>query len=167
MLKLRRPTPAMLALLVMSLLFALRFFRPPPTSELLNYRNVHVKVVYDGDTFETESGERVRFRGIDAPEVAHHDQKLEHFGNESTEWLKQLIDGKVVTLAIETAQQTDRYGRTLAWVYLSDGTLVNEASLRTGNSKLMDRFGLLPSLDRQLRQAAADAKENRRGLWAR
>ena len=163
--KIRRPTPAMIAVTVMMLLLLMRFLSDTPATSTREQRNVRVAIVYDGDTFETDTGERVRFRGVDAPEVAHHDQQLEHYGNESTAWLTQLIGGKVVRLAIELDQPEDRYGRTLAWVYLADGTMVNEALLRTGNAKLLDRFGLPPEFEAQLREAAGAAKSNQLGLW--
>ena len=42
-----------------------------------------VKAVFDGDTVLLESGERVRYRGIDAPEVAHKDVSSDCYGEQA------------------------------------------------------------------------------------
>ena len=161
----RSLTPAKKGLLVCVLLLSLRAFVHPAATSTTKERNVFVKIVYDGDTFETDTGERVRFLGINAPEVAHHGREAEPYGAESTVWLKDLLHRKTVRLVIDVDEPIDRYGRTLAWVYLQDGTLVNELALSTGNAKLMDRFGLPPELEPQLRSAAASAKHLGVGLW--
>lgn len=161
----RSLTPAKKALIICVVLLSLRVVVHPEATPTTKERQVFVKIVYDGDTFETDTGERVRFLGINSPEVAHHGREAEPYGAESTVWLKELLHRKTVRLVIDVDEPIDRYGRTLAWVYLLDGTLVNELALSTGNAKLMDRFGLPPELAPQLRAAAASAKERRVGLW--
>ena len=154
-----------MALVVIGFLLLVRYTTHTSSTVAQHRRDVRVDIVIDGDTIQTDTGERVRLRGIDSPEVAHHDQKLQHFGNESTQWLTQQIEGKVVTLVIDADEDVDRYGRTLAWIYLADGTLINLESIATGHARLMDRFGLPFDLEPALRQAAADAKSAQRGLW--
>lgn len=161
----RSLTPAQKACLVCAALVALRLvFSPQPTSTI-KQRTVQVRVVYDGDTFETDTGERVRLLGINAPEIAHHGRKAEPYGYKATTWLKELIEGESVRIVIDVDEPIDRYGRTLAWVYLLNGELVNKTALTDGHAKLMDRFGLPPELEDELRSAAAEGKQNLRGLW--
>lgn len=140
-------------------------FSNQPVRETLKDREVLVTYVVDGDTIEATDGERIRLLGIDAPEVAHHEVAGEPFGEESTLWLRHRIDGKTVTLRFGP-ELTDRYGRTLAWIYAGpDAVLINEEALRTGNAVLLDRFGLPIELESRLRAAAAEAKSNKLGLW--
>ena len=63
-------------------------------------------------------------------------------------------------------EATDRYGRTLAWVYTRNGVLINQLALSTGQAKLLDRFGLPLDLEPDLRRSAATARVQRLGLWA-
>ncbi len=94
-------------------------------------RWVHVVRVYDGDTFRTTSGERVRLLGINAPEVAHNRQREQVMGHEASIRLQQLISGKTVRLSFDKVRQDD-YGRTLAHVYLRDNSWVNAQLVREG-----------------------------------
>ncbi len=166
--QIRQPTPGHIAFAVIAALLLYRFFVYTPGESVGKQRrekSVTVGYVLDGDTFETDTGERVRLLGIDAPEVAHHDQVEEPYGDESTAWLRRQIDGQTVTLHLGV-EATDRYGRTLAWVYTRNGVLINQLALSTGQAKLLDRFGLPLDLEPGLRKAAAQARLQRIGLWA-
>lgn len=72
----------------------------------------NVQKVQDGDTFELESGHRVRLIGINAP-----DRGSNNF-IEGTNALKQLIQDKKVYLEYDRYQD-DKYGRLLAWVWIN------------------------------------------------
>ncbi len=124
---------------------------------------VEVDYVLDGDTFDTTAGQRIRLLGIDAPEIAHKDSAGEPFGPQSTEWLRGKIQGRKVKLTFDKREK-DHYGRILAWVWVDD-ELINESSLRTGNARLLDKFGLPVDLEEQLRAAEADAQVQHLGLW--
>ncbi|MEP3478231.1 MAG: thermonuclease family protein [Fuerstiella sp.] len=128
-------------------------------------RTVVVGRILDGDTFDTSDGERIRLLGIDAPEVAHHGSKAQPFGNESRDWLRARLSNQSVKLTFEHRQQ-DHYGRTLAWVWLNN-KLINQASLQTGHSKLLAKYGLPLDLEEGLRNAAAEARVQQLGLWKR
>ncbi|MFA9262001.1 MAG: thermonuclease family protein [Undibacterium sp.] len=96
-------------------------------------REFRVVRVVDGDTFEIEGGERVRLIGIDTPETVKPNSPVECFGKESSDHLKQLIEGKSVRLEKDKTDR-DRYARLLRYVYLGD-RLVNEALVRDGFAK--------------------------------
>lgn len=166
--RLRQPSPAMVTVAVCATLLTIRITNdaqlPGQANQEAQPRDVLVSFVLDGDTIETNTGERVRLLGIDAPEIAHHDQAADRYGDESAVWLTQLLRGQRVVLKFD-AETKDRYGRTLAWIYLQDGSLVNLKSLETGNSRLLDRFGLPEHLENQLRDAQAQAQVQRQGLW--
>lgn len=157
-------SPAAIAFVVVLILIALRAAGITSISDRHQRgREVEVARVLDGDTFDTTDGERIRLLGIDAPEIAHRDSKAEPFGDESREWLVGELEGREVKLTFEE-RQTDVYGRTLAWVWI-DQMLVNENALRTGHAKLLSKFGLPRELEPKLRKAAADARVAKRGLW--
>ena len=75
-----------------------------------------VSRVIDGDTVELDSGERVRYLMIDAPE---NTTDVECYGPETTAFNRDLVEGKEVEL-IYGEQCTDNFGRLLAFVSVSD-----------------------------------------------
>jgi len=82
--------------------------------------------VIDGDTLVLDGGERVRLIGVDTPETVHPQKPVEYFGKEASEFTRRTAEGRRVRLEYDqgTGRQ-DRYGRTLAYVYLEDGQLLN------------------------------------------
>ncbi len=78
--------------------------------------------VVDGDTFQLQSGKRVRLMGVDAPEFDRCG------GSEARKKLTALILNKTVTL---TEEVSEAYGRSLALVF-ADGKFVNKIILESG-----------------------------------
>ncbi|GBE16722.1 thermonuclease precursor [bacterium BMS3Abin15] len=139
---------------------------------LLNYsdgspqgKTEYAKVarVIDGDTVQLEDGRRVRYIGIETPEIVHPDKPVECFGKEANEENRMLVEGKEVRLEKDVSE-TDRYDRILRYVYIDD-TFVNEHLIR-GGFAFVSIFPPDVKYQDQLREAMADAKENNRGLWA-
>lgn len=82
---------------------------------------VKVEYVIDGDTIIVDDDgeeQRVRFLGIDAPEIAHDDGEAdEPCGAEAREKVEELTAGGSVELRSDDGQpEEDRYGRRLAYV---------------------------------------------------
>ncbi|MEJ7595748.1 MAG: thermonuclease family protein [Planctomycetaceae bacterium] len=165
--KRRPPTPATIAVLIFVLLAVLRIavFRPELASDGKPRSKAVVQHVIDGDTFVLDDGRHVRMLGIDAPEAGFGNKPREDFSAEATDWLRERIEGREVELRIDYPK-TDRYGRTLAWVFEADGTLVNQRMLSAGRVKLLAAFGLPVDLEPTLRQAESEARIRRIGLWA-
>ena len=164
----RRPlTPATTALLIFVVLAVVRIavFRPELASDGKPRSKAVVRHVIDGDTFDLEDGRRVRMLGINAPEAGFGDKSPEPFSAEATDWLRNRIEGREVALRIDYPK-TDRYGRTLAWVFEPDGTLVNQQMLLAGRVKLLADFGLPADLEPTLREAESEARIRKIGLWA-
>lgn len=130
---------------------------------------VAVKRVIDGDTFVTEDGtrdgEKIRFIGIDAPEsrkTPHED--VQFYGKEAKEFLKKYLKDKKVRLEYDV-EHHDQYGRTLAYVYMEDGTFLNAYLVQQGYANVMtippnvtyaDTFVVLQR----------EAREAKRGMWS-
>jgi endonuclease YncB( thermonuclease family) len=96
------------------------------------YADVITKV-HDGDTITTISGEHIRLACIDAPEITNNKHGKADLVNgiPSRDWLKSQVLGKDVKIQRITK---DLYGRTVARVFLSDGTEVNQLSVTTHHS---------------------------------
>jgi len=164
----RRPlTPGTTAILIFVVLAVLRVlvFRPELASDGKPRTRAFVQYVIDGDTFDLNDGQRVRMLGIDAPEAGFGGKSPEPFSAEATDWLRDRIEGREVALRIDYPR-TDRYRRTLAWVFEPDGTLVNQQMLLAGRVKLLADFGLPADLEPTLRQAESEARIRKIGLWA-
>lgn len=72
--------------------------------------------VIDGDTFVLQNGETIRIVDLDTPETwkPHCDKELD-VGMQAADRLRDLLDSGPVTLR---RSGTDRYGRTLASVFV-------------------------------------------------
>jgi micrococcal nuclease len=95
-----------------------------------------VKWVDDGDTIVLSDGRRVRYIGINAPEVEHFSSGKqvrtgEPFGRQAKDYNKELVYLKKVRLEFDH-EKHDRYGRTLAYVFLEDNTFVNDKIVLEG-----------------------------------
>lgn len=136
------------------------FFDPAPAPEG-GWRTV-VRVV-DGDTLILDGNQRVRLIGVDTPETVHPSRPVEQFGKEASAFTRRMAEGRRVRLAYDD-DRTDRYDRTLAYVYLEDGTLLNAEIIRQGYGYAYTRFPF--RLMDEFRAYEREARDNRRGLWA-
>ena len=62
-------------------------------------------------------------------------------------------------------ERKDPYNRTLAYVFLEDGTLANEAIIRAGLAETYRRFDYWRKPAFQA--AEREARDARRGIWAK
>lgn len=92
---------------------------------------IRVRWVDDGDTVVLADGRRVRYSGINAPEVAHKDSPAQRFGPEARDLNRKLVDQKRVRLEFDQ-ERHDQYGRVLGYVFLRDGTFVNAELVKRG-----------------------------------
>ena len=97
-----------------------------------------VKWVDDGDSIGIAGGERVRYLGINAPELAHDREPSEPYGEEARIFNEQLVLGRWVRLELGD-ERRDRYGRLLAYVFLEDGRFINGELVRQGFAHLLRR----------------------------
>jgi len=121
-----------------------------------------VERVVDGDTIVVEGVGRVRLIGVDTPETVAPGRPVEFFGREASAFTKRLLEGRPVRLEYDR-ERTDRYGRTLAYVHLADGTFANAEIIRRGYGHAYTRFPFR-YLDR-FRQLEREARSAGRGLW--
>jgi len=120
--------------------------------------------VVDGDTIVLDGGERVRLIGVDTPETVDPRRPVQRFGKEASAFTRRAVEGKPVRLKYDEDTR-DKYGRTLAYVYLSDGTLLNAEIIRQGYGFAYTRFPF--RYQAQFVRLEREAREGGRGLWAR
>ena len=121
-----------------------------------------VERVVDGDTIVVRGVGRVRLIGVDTPETVAPGRPVEFFGREASAFTRRLLEGRSVRLEYDR-ERTDRYGRTLAYVHLADGTFANAEIIRRGYGHAYTRFPFR-YLDR-FRQLEREARSAGRGLW--
>jgi len=90
-----------------------------------------VRWVDDGDTIVLTDGRRVRYIGINSPEVESKYSEAEPFGDEARELNRELVYLKKVRLEFDI-EKYDQYGRLLAYIFLPDGTFINNAVITAG-----------------------------------
>jgi micrococcal nuclease len=134
-----------------------------------NGKTFPVDHVIDGDTLVIRDGDlkvSVRFLGINAPEIAKpwlNDKPSQPFGDEAAALVHHLADGKSVRLVVEPGRTRERFGRLLAFLYLEDGTCLNETVLAAGLARDDPRWTheFLDRYDAIEKRAQAE----RLGLW--
>jgi micrococcal nuclease len=128
-----------------------------------NQKWIRVKWVSDGDTIVLADGRHVRYIGINAPEIAHDNSKAEPFGYTAKKYNRFLVGSKKVRLEFDK-EMHDRYGRLLAYIYLSDGTFVNKAMIEKGYAYVLPRKPNV-KYEKLLLQSQRDAMSKKRGIW--
>ena len=105
-----------------------------------------IKVMHDG------KAEKIRLYGIDCPE------KAQSYGKKAKWFASDLVYKKIVEVK-PTAK--DRYGRTIAWVYVGEKCL-NRELLKAGLAWHYKQY----SKDRDLAELEEEAREKAIGLWS-
>ena len=111
--------------------------------------------ITDGDTLKVLTDQKrqvkIRLAEIDTPE------KKQPWGNRAKQALSDLTFGKRVSVHPVT---TDRYGRTVAHIYV-DGKNVNREMVKGGNAWVYRKY----LRDESLLAVEAAAKSAKLGLW--
>jgi micrococcal nuclease len=123
----------------------------------VNEGTVLVTRVIDGDTIEIEGGFRVRYIGIDTPEMG------KPYYLEAEEANRNLVEGREVRLERDV-EDKDEYGRLLRYAWV-DNTMVNAELVRLGYAY---SYSYPPNVKYQayFLQMEKEAREHKRGLWS-
>ncbi len=122
-----------------------------------------VRWVNDGDTVVLTTGQRVRYIGLNAPEIDHDNQKAQPHGYQAKSFNKDLVSSQRIRLEYDT-ERFDRYGRVLAYIYLEDGTFLNARLLQAGLAFYLHHKPNL-KYSKILLKSQQDAMELKKGLW--
>lgn len=122
--------------------------------------------VVDGDTIKVSTGITLRLIGIDTPETVDPRKPVQCFGREASNHAHQLLDKSSVSLEFDPTQgRLDRYGRTLAYVWMSDGRMFNELMIADGYAHEYT-YDLPYRYQDQFIAAERAARDAPRGLWS-
>lgn len=127
-----------------------------------------VEKVVDGDTIRIScngTNTRVRLVGVNAPESVKEDAPVECGGPEASTYLHSLLDGQQVFLSADPAQGVrDKYDRILAYVWTTDGTLVNKSIVEQGHAEATG-YGKSFAYSEDFTAAADQARKIKAGRW--
>lgn len=144
-------------------------------SKVSNSINIDENVYYpvtkilDGDTIKVKVNSKtitVRMLGIDTPETVDPRKEVQCYGKEASDATKGLLSNNKVSLHLNPNREvSDKYGRYLAYVYLEDGTFVNEYLIENGYAKEY-KYGKSYSERDNFRNVEIKARNSNLGLWA-
>ena len=125
-----------------------------------------IKVI-DGDTIILRlqgAIETVRLIGVDTPETVHPTKPVECFGPEASAFTHSALKPKTQVRVQRDVEARDRYQRLLVYLYLIDGTFVNQELLRLGFARTMN---IAPNTVFATNFASIEtaARKNQIGLW--
>ena len=130
---------------------------PAPAGALMVTR------VIDGDTIVVDTVGTVRLIGVDTPETVDPREPVGCFGREASAFTREVASGKMVRLDYDV-DRFDRFERTLAYIYLPDGTFLNAALVQQGYGRAYTVFPF--RYREEFRALEREARDARRGLWA-
>lgn len=149
---------------LLSIVFATIFTEiyPPPTQVQTQAQDSQLHLVtkvIDGDTIEITGGQKIRYIGIDTPEISF---TKECYATQSAQRNKELVENKYIRLEKDVSE-TDKYGRLLRYVYVDD-IFVNETLVKEGFAQARS---YPPDVSKQelLSKAEETARNSELGLW--
>lgn len=154
----RATLPATIALLAMAACSQETAPAPTPPPPAASEDCVLSRVI-DGDSIRCADGREIRLLSIDAPEMAQ-----EPWGERSREELLRMAPINTALRTEYDVERVDTFGRDLAYLYLSDGTMLNEHMVASGYAVA---FIFPPNRRYEDRILAAEAAASAagRGLW--
>ncbi len=116
-----------------------------------------------GDTVRLKSGKLLKYIGVDAPDVENKNPAIRQVANESQAFNNALTADKEVWIEWG-AKLRDNQNRLLGYVFLQDGTFINQKILEAGHAKVRIKS---PNLKYavELKNAESSAHSAKRGLW--
>jgi micrococcal nuclease len=138
---------------------------PTPTIIITPNEKQRVKVirVIDGDTIEIEGKIKVRYIGVNTPELHDPKKPIECFGQAASDENKKLVEGKEVYIQKDFSE-TDKFKRLLRYVWVGD-IFVNDYLVRQGFAQV-STFPPDVKYQQQFIEAQTEARETKRGLWS-
>lgn len=163
-------------LLLLTLLIAWQRFRDSSGADFDRYHNRVVQCVrgVDGDTIDVDVPDgssnhtRIRLWGVDTPESAKSEGGPMYYGPEASAFTASLVTGQPVRLVLAPQRTRDRYGRLLAYVYVSPGRderMLNEVLVAEGYAYADRRFDHV--WRQRFEQLEERAERDGAGLWTK
>jgi micrococcal nuclease len=150
-----------------SLAFANITKSPPETNATSTA--IFISRVIDGDTVVANIDgvvEKIRLIGVDTPETVDPRKPVQCFGKEASAFTTSLLLNNRVRLEADTSQDNrDKYGRLLRYIFLADGTNVDEEIIAEGYGHEYT-YRTPYKYQTEFKNAEKSARESQKGLWA-
>jgi len=148
------------------ILFGVSFIQAQQSTQGVHLKKglekARVEKVIDGDTVVLTDGRKARLIGIDTPELNDPSKPVEYYAEEAKKFTEEQREGKLVTLEYGNLRK-DRYNRTLAYIYLPSGEMLNERLLSEGYAVIYTGFPF-KYID-HFRELEQIAREGVKGFW--
>ncbi|OGW37125.1 MAG: hypothetical protein A2Y97_10595 [Nitrospirae bacterium RBG_13_39_12] len=123
-----------------------------------------VSTVHDGDTVSIildNRRKKVRLIGIDAPEISQRP-----WGMKAKKYMETILSSSGWNVKLEyDVDKRDKYGRILAYLWTTDGELINLLMLKNGYAMLYTFPPNVKHVD-ELRNAQKEAMDRKIVIWA-
>lgn len=121
-----------------------------------------VRKIIDGNTIQLESGETVRYIGVDPPDLNRKEGGAEFYARQTVGYNKKLVFMKKIRLEFDTKKKDDN-GHILAYVFVKK-TFVNADLIRNGYARAN-----VTAPNVKYKQALLDAEKKAiaddKGIW--
>lgn len=144
-------------------------------SSLLSCATLTVSRVIDGDTLVLSNGRHIRLIGVDTPEsftnrklakdakiLNQEKTVMQGLGKKAATYTRSIALNKQVRVKSDR-EAHDRYGRTLGYVFFTNGTMLNEKLIKDGYGCAYTRFPFKYHVE--FVSAEQEARREGRGLW--
>lgn len=137
---------------------------PTPTIFIGEKQTVLVTRVVDGDTIEIEGKQKIRYIGVNSPELHDPRRPIECFGQTAADENKRLVEGKEIFIQRDVSE-VDKFKRLLRYVWVGE-IFINDYLVRQGFAQV-STFPPDVKYQQQFLEAQKEAQENKRGLWSK
>ena len=131
-------------------------------SNIVYSKEYIVRKVIDGDTIQLDTGETVKYIGIETPELSLKERGPEFFAKQASKYNQNLVFMKKVRLEFDK-ERKDNDGRILAYVFVKK-VFVNAELIKLGYA----RTNIIPPNDKyknMFLDYEKKAKQSEKGLW--
>jgi micrococcal nuclease len=132
-------------------------------AETLRKQPLFVREVLSGDTVRLKGGKILKYIGLQAPPLQSIVPLVREYGKNSMDYNKTIVEGKTIQVAWGS-QIRDDQGNLLGYVFLEDGTFVNQSILKEGHARAL----ITPpniKFAGVFRKSELEARRQKKGLW--
>lgn len=140
-----------------------KLYLPAPKSVKPGF--VRVTRVVDGDTIVVGDNVHVRLIGVDTDEVGKDQVDPDSLGWRAALWVQTRLEGDAQVKLQYDAERKDKYDRTLAYVILPDGSMLNELLLKEGWARTL-KIAPNTKYASHFAELELEARNQRLGRWA-
>ena len=163
--KLKKKYRVLVIVIFVILIFAVEIY----ANDSIERMEVQLVRAIDGDAADFRLNDRtirVRFLGIDTPEMGFGDRPAEEWALEATEYTRNALEraNKIEIAYDENREETDVWERYLVWVWV-DNELLQERLLLAGLAEtafIEDNYRFVDILQ----EAESIARQNEIGIWS-